>query len=317
MSADDRATPGALRRARDLLDATPGGGLRLRAVRVVPGRRAPPPARTTVRGWSVWSGQQWLEHRYRQAENPITSPEIIVRTSLQRRVGGYDPALPKAADMEMYMRLAGARRRGLPPGSGPGLLPAARSQHEQGSERRSWTCASARQVFEVVLERYGPRLSDTDRLAETVHRQLGREALWAAGRVYDRGRLRRTELGRRLLGAGANEEPEDDVDELMEFAVECWPELKRLAAVPDAGGAWTARQPGAAVSWSTRRAGGGCAAGCGSTGGSEGYRVEVLRRSLTGRSAPVTRGRRSTSSRPATKSKRAEAHAWGERASTR
>ena len=60
-----------------------------------------------------------------------------------------------------------------------------------------------------------------------MHRQLSREALWAAGRVYDRGQLRRTELGRRLLGAGAHEE-ERDIDELLELAVDCWPEIKRL-----------------------------------------------------------------------------------------
>ena len=70
---------------------------------------APPPlptARTRVGGWSVWPGQWWLERRFRQAENPIISPEIVVRTSLQKRVGGYDVQLPKAADMEMFMRLA-------------------------------------------------------------------------------------------------------------------------------------------------------------------------------------------------------------------
>jgi glycosyltransferase involved in cell wall biosynthesis len=225
MSADDRATPGALRRARDLLDARPEVGFVYgRSVWFRDGE-APPRARTKVRGWSVWSGQQWLDHRYRQAENPITSPEIIVRTSLQRRVGGYDPALPKAADMEMYMRLAAHGHVGFLRGAdqayyrlhGANMSKAVSALMDLGQRR---------QVFEIALERYASRLSDTERLAEMVHRQLGREALWAAGRVYDRGRLRRTELGRRLLGAGANEEPGDDVDELMEFAVECWPELK-------------------------------------------------------------------------------------------
>ncbi len=106
MSADDRATPGALRRAGDLLDAHPEVGFAYgRSLWVADG--APlPSTRTTVRGWSVWSGQWWLERRFRQAENPITSPEIVVRTSLQKRVGGYDPHVPYAADMEMYMRLA-------------------------------------------------------------------------------------------------------------------------------------------------------------------------------------------------------------------
>ncbi len=100
LSADDRATPGALARARDLLDAHPEVGMVYGRALWVEDGAALPTARTRVRGWSVWSGQEWLEHRFRQAENPITSPELVVRTSLHHRVGGFDPQLPKAADME-------------------------------------------------------------------------------------------------------------------------------------------------------------------------------------------------------------------------
>jgi hypothetical protein len=84
-----------------------------------------------------------------------------------------------------------------------------------------------RSVFEVVLDRYGESLPDPKRLSDIVHRQLGREAVWAAGRVYDRGPLRRTELARRFLGAWPNEE-ESDVDELLAFAFDCWPDVRRL-----------------------------------------------------------------------------------------
>jgi hypothetical protein len=84
-----------------------------------------------------------------------------------------------------------------------------------------------REVFEVVLDRYAHALVDVDHLRDSVHRQLGREALWAAGRVHDRGPLRRSELGRRLTGAGSNPE-EGDVEELLAYAVECWPEVKRV-----------------------------------------------------------------------------------------
>lgn len=226
MSADDRATPGALRRAMDLLDAHPEVGFVYgRSLWVMDG--APlPRARTRVRGWSVWPGQTWLEHRFRQAENPITSPEIIVRTSHQQRVGGYDPLLPRAADMEMYMRLAAYADVGFIRGVDQayyrlhgGNMSKAVSALMDLRQRRS--------VFEVVLDRYGERLERTERMSDMVHRQLGREALWAAGRVYDRGRLRRSELGRVLLGAGAGEE-ERDVEELMAFAMDCWPEVKRL-----------------------------------------------------------------------------------------
>jgi hypothetical protein len=57
-----------------------------------------------------------------------------------------------------------------------------------------------------------------------VHHQLGREALWAAARVHDRGAFRRSEVGRRALGAGPGEQ-EQNVSELLDFAAQCWPEL--------------------------------------------------------------------------------------------
>ena len=225
LSADDRATPGALRRARDLLDAHPEVGFVYgRALYVRDG--APlPQARRTVRGWTVMSGQRWLEHRFRQAENPITSPEIVVRTSVHHRVGGYDPALPKAADMEIYFRFAAHADVGFIRGADQayyrlhgGNMSTTVSPLSDLDQRRS--------VFDLALHRYGYRLDDPEHLSDIVSRQLGREALWAAGRVHDRGWVRRSNVGRKLLGAGPDE-PEDDVGELAAFAVHCWPELKR------------------------------------------------------------------------------------------
>jgi glycosyltransferase involved in cell wall biosynthesis len=225
LSADDRATPGALGRARDLLDAHPEVGFVYGHSVWYTDGTTPPAARTTVRGWSVWSGQRWLEHRFRQAENPITTPEVVVRTSLQQRVGGYDPQLPKAADMELFMRFAAYGDVGFLRGVDQAYY---RLHGSNMSKAVSplMDLVQRREVFEAVLDRYGHALGDVDRLRDTVHRQLGREALWAAGRVHDRGPLRRSELGRRLMGAGRNPE-EGDVEELLAYAVECWPEVKR------------------------------------------------------------------------------------------
>lgn len=226
MSADDRATPGALRRAADLLDAHPEVGFVYgRAIWTTDGDPLPR-ARTRVRGWSVWSGQWWLERCFRQAENPINSPEIVVRTSLQQRVGGYDPDLPRAADMEMYLRLAAHADVGFLRGADQAYY-RVHQANMSGSVSPLMDLCQRRSVAEVVLERYGDRLVNREHLSVVVHRQLSREALWAAGRVYDRGRLRRTELARRLLGAGGHEQ-EQDVDELLELAADCWPEVKRL-----------------------------------------------------------------------------------------
>jgi glycosyltransferase involved in cell wall biosynthesis len=226
MSADDRLTPGALRRARDLLDAHPDVGFVYGHPLWVMDGAPLPPARMKVRGWSVWPGQWWLERRFRQAENPITSPEIVVRTSLQKRVGGYDPQLPRAADMEMYMRLAANADVGFIRGADQAYY----RLHGQNMSMAVSALMDLRQrrlVFETALDRYGQRLPDAQRLSDVVHRQLGREALWAAGRVYDRGRIRETELARRFLGAGPHEQ-DRDVGELVAFALDCWPPVSRL-----------------------------------------------------------------------------------------
>ena len=145
-----------------------------------------PTAAHQLRGWSVWPGQWWLEHRFRQAENPITSPEVVVRTSLQKRVGGYDPQLPHAADMEMWMRLAVNADVGFL----RGVDQAYYRVHGQNMSKAVSALMDLRQrrsVFEIALDRYGERLPDAKRLSEMVHRQLGREALWAAGRVHTTG----------------------------------------------------------------------------------------------------------------------------------
>lgn len=38
--------------------------------------------------------------------NPISTPTAVVRTRMQRTVGGYAPELPESGDMEMWMRFA-------------------------------------------------------------------------------------------------------------------------------------------------------------------------------------------------------------------
>jgi glycosyltransferase involved in cell wall biosynthesis len=228
LSADDRLTPGALRRARDLLDARPGVGfVHGRPLWVMDGAPVPP-ARMRVQSWSVWPSQRWLERCFRQAENSVGCSTVVVRTSLHKRVGGYDPELPKAADMEIFMRLAAYGDVGFLRGVDQSYY----RVHPQSMSKGVSALTDLRQrrsVFEIVLDRYSERLPDVKRLSDIVHCQLGKEALWTAGRVYDRGRVRQTELARRFLGAGAESvEEEGDIDELMAFAVDCWPKLSRL-----------------------------------------------------------------------------------------
>jgi glycosyltransferase involved in cell wall biosynthesis len=210
MSADDRLTPGALRRARDLMDANPAVGFVYgRALWVTHGKQPPAP-RTTVRGWSVWPGAWWIGRRFRDAENPITAPEVVVRTSVQKHAGGYDPRLPHAADLEMWMRLAANADVGFIRGVDQAFY----RLHEQNMRRAfsaQMDLRERRLVFQTVLDRRGEGLPDAKRMSSLVHRALAREALWAAGREYHR------------------ESPgQASISELLDFASDCWPEATRL-----------------------------------------------------------------------------------------
>lgn len=210
LSADDRLTPGALSRATDLLDAHPGVGFAYgHPVHFRHGTQ-PPPARTAVKSWSVWPGQWWIERRFRDVQSCITSPEVVVRTSLQKRVGGYDPRLPHTGDIEMWMRLAAYADVGYIRGVDQAFY-RMHGQNMTGSRTLLVDLGQRRLAYETLLERCADRFPDVECLADSMHRRLAREALWSAARAYDRGRTKQT-----------------PVNELVEFAFDCWPEANRL-----------------------------------------------------------------------------------------
>ncbi len=210
MSADDLLTPGSLRRSVDLLEANPGVGFAYGyALRFRDGEPLPAP-RTMPRGWSVWSGRSWLERRFRLARSGISSPEVVVRTATQQRAGGYDPRLPHLGDTQMWMRLASISDVGYVRGVDQAFY----RQHAQNMSLSYDQVAELRQgllAFDSILEDLGPDLADAPGMARLVHRKLAWEALFAATRAYDEGRVAST-----------------PVDDLVAFAVECWPQAHRM-----------------------------------------------------------------------------------------
>ncbi len=210
LSADDRLAPGALGRAMELLNAHPSVGFAYgHPVRFADGT-SPPAARTTVRGWSVWPGHWWLRRRFRESVSCITSPEVMVRTSLQRHVGGYDPQLPHTADIEMWLRLAAHADVGYVRGADQAFY-RIHGQNMTKSRTRLVDLSQRRLAYEAVLEHCAGALPDAAWLSDVVHRRLCWEALWAAARAYDRGRTGQTPL-----------------EELIAFAFDCWPQANKL-----------------------------------------------------------------------------------------
>jgi glycosyltransferase involved in cell wall biosynthesis len=209
ISADDQLAPGALRRATDFLDAHPSVGFVYgRAVRFTGAE--PPPAELTCRLQRVFPGRDWLQRRFRDPVNRIASPEVVVRTSLQQQVGGYDPSLYHTSDAEMWLRLAAHADVGY-----LGVDQAFYRRHEtnmsHGLDDYVVRFTQLRAAYEALLLRCGTVLPDAGELSRVVHRRLAHEALWVAVRAYDR---RRTGWV--------------PVDELVAFAFDCWPDTASL-----------------------------------------------------------------------------------------
>lgn len=210
MSADDRLTPGSLARAVKLLDANPNVGFVYGNVLEFSDGAQLPRARTRLRGSSVWPGEDWLERRFRQAENDISSPEVVVRTAVQKRVGGYDLRLPHTGDLEMWLRLAAVSDVGFL----RGVEQAYYRRHAQNMSRSYSPVPDLEQLrlaYESVLLRCGSHLSDGPHLSDLVHRKLAWKALFVAVRAFDRGCAGQT-----------------PVDELVAFALDVWPAARQM-----------------------------------------------------------------------------------------
>ena len=103
LSADDFLLPGALSRAAMVMDDNPEVGLApgrhlLSATATPPSVSAEEKAPTPLNTWAV------IERLARG--NFIGTPAAVVRTSLQKALGGYLPELPHAGDLEMWLRFA-------------------------------------------------------------------------------------------------------------------------------------------------------------------------------------------------------------------
>ncbi len=104
LSADDVLVPGALAQSAALMEANPGVGMVYGFAPTFVD--VPRPARTAVRSWTVWPGQEWLTQVCRHGSNPLATPEVMLRASLMRELKGYDPRLPHSADFLLWLRAA-------------------------------------------------------------------------------------------------------------------------------------------------------------------------------------------------------------------
>lgn len=106
LSADDYLLPGALARATNLMDAHPEIGFTFGAAFLVDDQEPPirPEGGADTPVSKILGGLEFIE--LSGARNIVPTPTAVVRTSLQKRLGGYRAELPHSGDMEMWLRLA-------------------------------------------------------------------------------------------------------------------------------------------------------------------------------------------------------------------
>lgn len=106
LSADDYLLSGSLCRAAQLMDRHPEVGFtfgRAREIRT----NSDPPSHDEAPGplhGRILTGVDFIKMLVKS--NIVSTPTALVRTALQKRLGGYRPDLPHSGDMEMWLRFA-------------------------------------------------------------------------------------------------------------------------------------------------------------------------------------------------------------------
>jgi glycosyltransferase involved in cell wall biosynthesis len=207
LSADDLLVPGALERATTLMDSNPD--VVLSYGKCVEWRDNSPRPKLELERDTGWSRQDLIgdmcEYGGRPHPHiPLCTPTAVVRTAVQKAVGGYTASLTHTADTEMWMRLAanGAVAR----------LDAVQAIYRRHSANMSTAyfdhgVADFRQrkdAFDRFFEEYRGRIPGARRLHARATRSIAEKAFWNGIIQALRGRF---ESGKHLLRYSYSLEP--------------------------------------------------------------------------------------------------------------
>ncbi len=184
LSADDLLVPGALARATSILQDRPDVGFVYgRAVRFADGGDLPAASLKTGSA-VIWKGTEWAQTRCRIARAGIVTPEVLVRTDVQRKAGGYRTELPHSGDLEMWLRLALL--------ANVAYIDADQAYYRVHAASMSRTqynsvVVDARERLRAYDSAFSNDESDGQRLGELARKGLAAEVIWGVCRAYDRG----------------------------------------------------------------------------------------------------------------------------------
>ncbi len=213
LSADDLLAPGSLRRAVKIMNADKTIGLVYGRSIYFEMENEIPKTTRRERGYTRWPGTEWIEERCRAGYNVISSPEVVVRRTIQQAVGGYCQELPHTGDLEMWLRIAAvsdiAYVRGVPQAY---YRRHSSSMLQSLYRNKIVDLQQLKAAFDIFFENHHNIIADSFQLHELANHALAREALWEACRAYDH-----------------NQVEESGAEEYVRFAMKTYSAAKTLS----------------------------------------------------------------------------------------
>jgi hypothetical protein len=187
LSADDMLMPGALLRATSIMDSHPNVGLTYGMA--LKGPDVTPSLPQTVPEWQIITGSQFLEYMCSTGRNPVPTPSAIVRTEIQKAIGGYRSELPHTGDVEMWIRFAVH--------SDIGVIKSCQAFYRwHGNNMQQNYLRSVlgdlpelKGAFDRIFSTYSNTLKDAPKLRRAVSQRLAENAFWRANGAFCRGDL--------------------------------------------------------------------------------------------------------------------------------
>ena len=188
LSADDLLAQGALARAITLLDANPRVAFVYgRALRFTDRPPAAPSAAECGPA-RIQPGADFIRMLCDDPTNPVETATAVVRTSAQRRVGGYLPELPHAGDFELWLRLAAEGDVGrIDALQAYTRLHGANMRNQYLADRMLGDFTQRHAAFRCFFDTCRDRLDAGAALESLAARRLAAEVLWAAAHTFEDG----------------------------------------------------------------------------------------------------------------------------------
>ena len=194
LSADDYLLPGALERAVAVLDANPEVGFVFgRAIEMTAdGEQSRTesffPRVRNAPDVAVISGAEFIH--LSGAQNLVPTPTVVVRTALQKKVGGYRPELPHSGDMELWFRLAANGAVGvLEANQAIYRLHLNNMSREYNRQSRLPDLCQRKAAIDLFMATAGDKMPDAENMRRRFLKALARDAVGYASAAFNEGDL--------------------------------------------------------------------------------------------------------------------------------